>query len=237
MMSHTLFFVPDALTDKTVILLNEENSKHAIQVLRLKQGDFIELTDGKGHWAKAVITQEHRKQCQVQVQDLQLLPRASRQITLAISLLKNRNRFEWLLEKVTELGVARIIPLLCERTEKESARVERMQAILQSALLQSKQVWLPELTAPQSFSSIQNWKLKEGDAFIATCDSLPKQSLASLALTSQKNSLICIGPEGDFTEQEVALAMTNGFKPVSLGTTRLRTETAGVVAVSLLASH
>lgn len=236
-MSHPLFFVHDALTDKTVVLLDEENSKHAIQVLRLKQGDSIELTDGKGHWARAVITQEHRKECGVQLQDLQLLPRAPRQITLAISLLKNRNRFEWLLEKVTELGVARIIPLLCERTEKESARVERMQAILQSALLQSKQVWLPELTMPQPFSSLQDWKLKEGDAFIATCDSIPKQSLASLALTSQKNTLVCIGPEGDFTEQEVALAITNGFKPVSLGNTRLRTETAGVVAVSLLACH
>jgi 16S rRNA (uracil1498-N3)-methyltransferase len=234
-MSFPLFFVTEPLIGLTGITLDEENSKHAVQVLRLKMGNVVELTDGKGHVATASIVDDNRKRCRVAVQQIQSIPKPSRQITLAISLLKNRNRFEWLLEKVTELGVATIIPLLCERTEKESARLERMQSILQSALLQSRQVWLPELTEPQDFKAIKKWKLQEGDHFIATCNDVAKQLLSSLAMTSKKNVLICIGPEGDFTDDELKIATENNFMAVSLGASRLRTETAGIVAVSLLA--
>lgn len=233
-MSLPLFFITEPLTSLTAVTLNEENSKHAIQVLRLKNGNSIELTDGKGQLATASIIDDHRKHCQVQVQHIQSIPRPSRQITLAISLLKNRNRFEWLLEKATELGVANIIPLLCERTEKESARLDRMQSILQSALLQSRQVWLPALAAPQEFGEIERWKLQDGDHYIATCSDIAKQPLSMLAATSKKNILISIGPEGDFTDHELKIAAENNFVAVSLGSTRLRTETAGIVAVSLL---
>ncbi|NBX12057.1 MAG: 16S rRNA (uracil(1498)-N(3))-methyltransferase [Chitinophagaceae bacterium] len=234
-MSLPLFFITEPLTSLTAVTLDEENSKHAIQVLRLKNGNSIELTDGKGQLATASIIDDHRKHCQVQVQHIQSIPRPARQITLAISLLKNRNRFEWLLEKVTELGVSSIIPLLCERTEKESARLDRMQSILQSALLQSRQAWLPELAAPQEFRTIEKWKLQDGDHFIATCSEVVKQPLSTLATTCKKNVLICIGPEGDFTDNELEIAAENNFVSVSLGSSRLRTETAGIVAVSLLA--
>ena len=233
-MSAPLFFAASLPTTTTVIL-DEENSKHAVQVLRLKPGDLIQLTDGKGQLADARLQNDHRKHCSVEIINREQVPRSTRQITLAISLLKNRNRFEWLLEKVTELGVANIIPLLCERTEKESARVERMQSILQSALLQSRQVWLPTLVTPQEFGAIQKWKLQDGDHFIATCSDVAKQPLSSLVATSKKDVLICIGPEGDFTDDELNIAAENNFVSVSLGSSRLRTETAGIVAVSLLA--
>jgi len=234
-MSAPLFFITEPLVGLTGVTLDEDNSKHAIQVLRLKMGNIVELTDGKGQLATASIIDDNRKHCRLQVQQLQSIPRPLKQITLAISLLKNRNRFEWLLEKVTELGVANIIPLLCDRTEKESARVERMQSILQSALLQSRQVWLPTLVTPQEFGAIQKWKLQDGDHFIATCSDVTKQPLSSLIATSKKNVLICIGPEGDFTDDELNIAAENNFVSVSLGSSRLRTETAGIVAVSLLA--
>ncbi len=234
-MSVPLFFIIEPLVGLTSVTLDEDNSKHAIQVLRLKMGNIVELTDGKGQLATASIVDDNRKHCQLQVQQIQSIPRPSRQITLAISLLKNRNRFEWLLEKVTELGVTNIIPILCERTEKESARFERMQSILQSALLQSRQVWLPTLVTPQVFGAIEKWKLQDGDQFIATCSDVAKQPLSSLAMTSKKNVLICIGPEGDFTDDELKIAAENNFVSVSLGSSRLRTETAGMVAVSLLA--
>jgi 16S rRNA (uracil1498-N3)-methyltransferase len=234
-MSVPLFFITEPLVGLITVTLDEDNSKHAIQVLRLKMGNTVELTDGKGQLATASIVDDNRKHCRLQLQHIQSIQRSTRQITLAISLLKNRNRFEWLLEKVTELGVANIIPLLCERTEKESARFERMQSILQSALLQSRQVWLPTLSTPQEFGAMEKWKLQDGDYYIATCSDIAKQPLSSLAATSKKNVLICIGPEGDFTDDELKIAAENNFVSVSLGSTRLRTETAGIVAVSLLA--
>ncbi len=234
-MSVPLFFITEPLVGLITVTLDEDNSKHAIQVLRLKMGNTVELTDGKGQLATASIVDDNRKHCRLQVQQLQSIPRHSKQVTLAISLLKNRNRFEWLLEKVTELGVTKIVPLLCDRTEKESARFERMQSILQSALLQSRQVWLPSLATPQEFGAIEKWKLQDGDHYIATCSDVAKQPLSLLAATSKKNVLICIGPEGDFTDDELKIATKNNFVAVSLGSTRLRTETAGMVAVSLLA--
>ena len=232
-MSAPLFFSASLPTTATVVL-DEENSKHAVQVLRLKPGDLIQLTDGKGQLAEARLQHDHRKQCSVEIIHRKQVPRPARAITLAISLLKNRNRFEWLLEKITELGVTRIIPLLCVRTEKESARLDRMQAILQSALLQSGQAWLPELTAPISFDALEKWKLSTGVNLIATCSDVVKQPLVQIAQQNATEFLLCIGPEGDFSDPEINLARQHHFIPVSLGNTRLRTETAGVAGVSLL---
>ena len=230
------FFYTDSFSPATrTLLLDEENSRHAVQVLRLSKGDAILLTDGKGHLLAAKIIDDHRKQCQVAIEAIEFFPRSEKQVTLAISLLKNRNRFEWLLEKTTELGVAQIIPLRCARTEKESARMDRMEAVLISALLQSRQVWLPELKAPVNFNTIHDWKLPDGFNYIAYCDEVPKKPLSELVVSASSKRLICIGPEGDFTSEEFAQALEENFTPVSLGNTRLRTETAGVVAVSLLA--
>ena len=237
MMQAPYFYIDSFSAGAATLTLDEENSRHAIQVLRLTKTDPILLTDGKGHLVSATIIDDHRKHCQVKVESVEFFPRSQRQVTLAISLLKNRNRFEWLLEKVTELGITRIIPLLCARTEKESARMDRMESVLISALLQSRQVWLPELKSPTNFNAVQEWKLSTGSNYIAYCEEVPKKPLSELAARETQQSLICIGPEGDFSPAEYAMAMEEHFIGVSLGNTRLRTETAGVVAVSLLCLH
>jgi 16S rRNA (uracil1498-N3)-methyltransferase len=229
------FFYTDSFSQGiNTLVLDEENSRHAVQVLRLTKGDTILLTDGKGHLLTAKIIEDHRKHCEVSIESIEFFPRSEKQVTLAISLLKNRNRFEWLLEKTTELGVAQIIPLRCARTEKETARMDRMEAVLISALLQSRQVWLPELKGPVNFNTIRDWKLSVGSNFIAYCEEVPKKPLGLLISSVAPKSLICIGPEGDFTPEEFAQALEENFTAVSLGNTRLRTETAGVAAVSVL---
>ena len=162
------------------IELDEDTSKHIVQVLRMKEGEKLNLTDGKGNLLITEITAAHKKHCLVKVIDSRFTPESfrdhdSRKITIAISLLKNANRFEWFLEKATELGVSEIIPLICERTEKEKFRYERMQGICISAMLQSQQVWLPVLHEPVEFNSVIKSSTSE-QKFIAHCDEAPNPS-------------------------------------------------------------
>lgn len=227
------FYIKDFSDASNFIELDEINSRHIVQVLRMKIGDALHLTDGKGHLITAEISEEHKKHCVVKKTAVSFQPHEGRKVSLAISLVKNVSRFEWMLEKVTEIGVQKIIPIICNRTEKEKFRMDRMEGICISALLQSKQVWLPELVEPVSFSQIANWKNNSGSLFIAHCEEQQKNSIASISETALEESMIAIGPEGDFTNEEIALAFANGFQPLSLGENRLRTETAGVVAVSL----
>jgi 16S rRNA (uracil1498-N3)-methyltransferase len=157
------------------LVLDEDTSKHITGVLRMKAGEAVLLTDGKGTKAEAVITDDHRKRCTVRVDAVETEPeRTTRVICIAISLLKNAARFEWFLEKATEIGVAEIMPLLCERTERNAFRHDRMQAILISAMLQSQQCWLPVLHEPMKF---ENCCKQAQDKFIAHCLPQQKQSL------------------------------------------------------------
>jgi len=214
------------------ITLDETNSKHAIQVLRMKVGDQMHLTDGKGHLITATIVNDHRKHCQVSVDFIESQEKKGSEVTIAIALTKNTSRFEWFLEKAAELGVSRVIPLITKRTEKQKFKEERLQNILVSAMLQSQQTWLLQMNAPVEFGQlIANPELAPAsNRYIAHCietDRLPlKHSLLS--------SIILIGPEGDFTSEEIATALSNGYQPVTLGPTRLRTETAGMAAATLL---
>ena len=163
----------------------------------------------------------------------QLTTHNSPKITIAISLLKNTNRFEWFLEKATEIGVSEIIPLICERTEKQKFRYDRMKGICISAMLQSQQTWLPILHEPKQFNHLAIEQFGTQQKFIAHCNEASgKKNLSTFQPLN--HSTILIGPEGDFTKQEIELALQNGFTPVSLGETRLRSETAGVVASVLL---
>ena len=236
-MSLPYFFV-DKLAPKTQNLaLNEEQSKHIIQVLRMQKEDEILLTDGKGIKAHSVIVDDHRKRCEVKIVSVEKQEELLPKVSIAISLIKNASRFEWFLEKATEIGVNEIIPILCERTEKEKFRFDRLQNILISAMLQSQQCWLPTLIEPIAFTKL----IEEGVAankFIAHCLPQQKQQLSSSfrhpSFTINHSSLILIGPEGDFTENEIQLALANKFQPVALGNTRLRTETAGIFASVLL---
>lgn len=227
-MSLPYFFAAE-LTADDQIELPEETSKHCIQVLRMQQGEQIVLTDGKGTLIKATIINADRKHCIVQVNDRKSENKNEKQVCIAMSLLKNTSRFEWFLEKVTEIGVAEIIPLICKRTEKQYFRQERMEQIIVSALLQSQQSWLPVLHEPISFEKLL-LQSTHHNKLIAHCENGIKQKL-----TNQRgNTLILIGPEGDFANEEIEFALKNNFIPVTLGNTRLRTETAGVVAAGLL---
>ena len=231
-MSLPLFYITDL--NSLDIILNEETSKHIVQVLRMEISEQIQLTDGKGALATAVITDNNRKRCQVQIiQTSNIKPPASN-ITIAISPVKNSSRFEWFLEKATEIGVNEIIPIICSRTEKQHFKFERMQSILISAMLQSQQVWLPELQQPIKFSdAVANTSKQQ--KFIAHCiDECSKIQLRIALEDASKSKIILIGPEGDFTNDEINLSLKHNFQPVTLGDTRLRTETAGIVAATLL---
>jgi 16S rRNA (uracil1498-N3)-methyltransferase len=235
-MSLPIFYIEAAATANEIITLPEEASKHIVQVLRMQVGAALRLTDGLGNLFAAEITDDHKKHCSVRIVGVQTTPPASRHITIAISLLKNASRFEWFLEKATEIGIQSIIPLLCERTEREHFRHDRMKGILVSAMLQSQQSWLPVLHQPVSYEQL--FRLEDiattPQKFIAHCLEEQRLELHEQVNTSSAGQLLLIGPEGDFTPNEIALALEHQFTPVTLGNNRLRTETAGVVGATLL---
>ena len=234
------FFYTEAISaEQNIVVLNEENSKHAVQVLRMQNGEQLRLTDGFGNLYTAEISDAHKKKCTVNILERKFEDAPARQVSIAVSPVKNNSRFEWFLEKATEIGVAEIIPIICARTEKQHFRHDRMNGILISALLQSQQVWLPKLHEPMKYEKyIQSVQNKDAQKFIAHCEDQQKTSLrGKLSESSTLNlqpSTILIGPEGDFTKEEIVLALQNNFSPVALGDTRLRTETAALVAATLL---
>lgn len=251
-MALPFFYIESYDSSSAIIILNEETSKHAVQVLRMKEGELLNLTDGKGNLFTAEITAANKRNCAVRINTLIFTPPAVRKISIAISLVKNATRFEWFLEKATEIGVSEIIPLLCERTERQHFRNDRMKGILVSAMLQSQQTWLPVLHQPKKFEDVfrltppsdgieetgvgsrQTGTADGAQKFIAHCEEGNKQSIKQMMEDGASMYTILIGPEGDFTPNEIQLATENNFIPVTLGETRLRTETAGVVAASLL---
>jgi 16S rRNA (uracil1498-N3)-methyltransferase len=213
--------------------LNYPSSRHIVQVLRMRQGEQLVLTDGRGLQAIATILDPNKKHCRVRISQKTFREPDARRISIALSLLKNANRFEWFLEKATELGIWEIIPLKCSRTEKQQFRRERMQSIVESAMVQSQQSWMPRLREPADLAGfLENAACDQ--LFIAHCGKDEKKHLGELINAGLSSQLILIGPEGDFTEEEIALALRSGFVPVSLGEHRLRSETAAVAAAALL---
>jgi len=233
-MALPFFYINEYNTSQKEIVLDEDTSRHVVQVLRMKEGEKLNLTDGKGSLITAEIADAHKKHCSVKIIDTRYKTHDSRKVTIAISLLKNTSRFEWFLEKATEIGVSEIIPLICERTEKQKFRYDRMKGICISAMLQSQQCWLPELHEPVLFGDLVMRQFDVYRKMIAHCLEESKDALADLQISKLSNQLLVIGPEGDFTKEEIELALQNNFIPVSLGVTRLRSETAGVVAAALL---
>ena len=232
-MALPFFYKEDLVASSTDVVLDEANSKHVVQVLRMQNGEQLQLTNGKGDLFTAEITDNNRKKCTVKVIQTNNLQRSTNNISIAISPVKNNTRFEWFLEKATEIGVTEIIPLVCSRTEKTVFKFERMKSILISAMLQSQQCWLPVLHEPTKFNALITSATQQ-QKFIAHCTDDAKRDLTDLNNESLSSKIILIGPEGDFTEEEIKLALENHFSAVSLGETRLRTETAGIVAATLL---
>ena len=224
-----LFHFPDLQTAHGNIQLTEEIRKHAFTVLRMQAGEQLMLTDGKGFSAKADIMQADKKQLMVALREKVSHPAPQKKMILGISLLKNTARFEWMLEKVTEIGITEIIPLLAERTERQHFRQERFYQILVSACLQSGQFHFPVLHEPVKLAALYSMDLPS-NKFMAHCMGGDKPQLSG----QSSDSILLIGPEGDFTPEELTLALQHQFEPVGLGESRLRTETAGIVGAVLL---
>lgn len=226
------FFYDGPFKEQSVVALDETAAKHIWQVLRMQSDDYIEITDGKGHVATGTIKVVERHECEVTLEKVVFAPRKSHQLHLAVAFTKNNSRNEWLLEKAAELGVASITPIAAARSEKVHFRDERWEKLLISALLQSKQDYMPELNNIMPLPEVLKKYKSIEHRFLAHCiDSMPKQTFASQVKT-QTETVILIGPEGDFRQDEVELAIENGYKTVSLGQQRLRTETAAISACS-----
>lgn len=234
-MSSLPFFYEQAIPGiHAHVTLSEETSKHCIQVLRMQAGAKLQLTDGRGNLYLASIISADKKKTVVLIEEHRSQPAPSQKTGIAISLLKNASRFEWFLEKATEIGVTEIQPLLSQRTEHSRFRHDRLNGILIAAMLQSQQAWLPLLHEPVSFAdhvTRSGWQQK----LVAHCEECTKQLIKDLPLSPATE--ILIGPEGDFTPAEIKMALEQGYEPVSLGNTRLRAETAGVVASALLVNR
>ncbi len=227
-MNLQLYLLPDI--KEGMLSLPESLSHHLANVLRLQPGEAILLTDGFGIKANATIHSVSKRQVIVNVSDTIQVPVGTNRVSLAISFTKNASRMEWLLEKITELGVNNIYPIITSRSEKTFFKQERFQKIIESAMCQSMQYYLPQLHLPVSFQEFVANK-PASEKYIAHC--LPDERKISITPLKNRDCLICIGPEGDFTSLEIELALANGFKPITLGVTRLRTETAGMVSVVL----
>lgn len=228
------FYSAQTAAPGLMIELDEPTSRHMVQVLRMQTGEAVRLSNGTGIITDGIIVNNHKKHCSLQVEAVLQESRQTHHC-MAVSPLKNQSRFEWFLEKAAELGIARIVPLICQRTEKSQVKMERMQQILISAMLQSQQAFMPQLDQPVKFS---HWIHSEwnGAKWIAHCAPGGKTALTQ-AITRNSGkvpSVLLIGPEGDFTEAEIEAAFNKQYQPVSLGSTRLRTETAALTGAVLL---
>ena len=224
-----LFYTPDI---DNSYFLSEEESAHCVRVLRYDRGDEILLTDGRGTTYHARITNPHPRHCEYEIISQEKQEKTHNiYLHIAIAPTKNIERLEWMVEKCTEIGVDEITPLLCRFSERKNLRNDRLEKIILSAAKQSLTSYLPKLNPLTDFAELmqQFGDNKEMDKFIAHCYKDEKRELKD-ALQQGRDVLILIGPEGDFSEQEVELAIKAGFAPVGLGRSRLRTETAGVVA-------
>ena len=225
------FYEPSLNIGVNQFTLSPETSKHCVQVLRMQEGANIDITNGLGAVFNATIQSAHKANSLVNIERHQSIAASKQKITLGISLLKNAVRLEWLFEKATEMGIHQIVPLICERTIHERFKMDRMQNIIQSAMIQSQQAWLPSLSEPIALNTfIQQQKASLN--LIAHCEPSDKKNIKEIVALEDVNLLI--GPEGDFSSSEIATAISNNYTPIQLGPTRLRTETAGIFALSVL---
>lgn len=226
-----LFYVPNI--SGAEVILDETESKHAIRVLRLQKGDLVQIVDGAGGLFKAEIADANPKKCRLAIVESTLnFGKRNFHLHIAIAPTKNNERTEWFLEKATEIGICEITPLITERSERKTVNPERLEKILVSAMKQSVKAYLPKLNNQQNFKELVKQPFN-GKKFIAYIEEKQTVHLKNL-VDKTDNVLVLIGPEGDFSPAEVQLALQNGFQPVSLGESRLRTETAGIVACHIV---
>ncbi|EJL65767.1 16S rRNA (uracil(1498)-N(3))-methyltransferase [Flavobacterium sp. CF136] len=223
-----LFYNPDIDETTESFSFDKEESRHIIKVLRKKDSDILHVTNGLGFLFETKITLASDNKCTVQVLSVKKADEPKFRLHLAVAPTKMNDRFEWFLEKATEIGIQEITPVFCDRSERKAINPERFEKIILSAMKQSNETFLPKLNQAVSFKEFIKQK-NEGLNLIAHCEETDKKSLKEI-LRSNENVTMLIGPEGDFSEKEIALALENNFQPVTLGNTRLRTETAAIVA-------
>ena len=224
-----LFYTPDIDPASSSYYLNEEESKHGIRVLRLTTNDQVELIDGKGNFFTAVIIDPHPKKTQLQIMSVKNeFNKRNHYLHIAVAPTKNIERLEWFLEKATEIGIDEISLITCQRSERKEAKTERLNKIITSAVKQSIKAYHPVLNETLPLNKMMATAF-EGQKFIAHCEPGEKIQLkGSIELNGRY--LVLIGPEGDFTPKEIDDALHNDFKAITLGDSRLRTETAALEA-------
>ncbi|MEM0516871.1 MULTISPECIES: 16S rRNA (uracil(1498)-N(3))-methyltransferase [Aequorivita] len=230
-----LFYNPDILDSETFqksneIIFDKEESRHIVKVLRMKVGHTFKITNGKGSFFNAEILNANPKGCLVKILSEEKQQPLPYQLHLAVAPTKLNDRYEWFLEKATEIGISEITPIICDHSERKVIKPERYEKIVQSAAKQSLKAYLPLLNPAVSFKDFMILESKsKGLKCIAHCEETDRKSLKSLLLPKQRVTIL-IGPEGDFSTEEVVLAKRHGFIPVTLGKSRLRTETAAIAA-------
>ncbi len=215
------------------LTFSREESKHITKVLRKKEGHVLHITNGIGDLFSGEITFATPNKCIASITHLKHLSPKDYSVHLVVAPTKMNDRYEWFLEKATEIGVDEITPIICDHSERKTIKNERFDRILQSAMKQSLQLFLPKLNPAISFREFMLLKHPE-QRFIAHCEKTSKKSFKN-SIESNKDIMILIGPEGDFSSKEIEQALQNNFIPVMLGNTRLRTETAAIVATHSIA--
>ena len=228
-----LFYNRDIKQNDITFTFDKEESKHIVKVLRKKEMDTIHITNGLGYLFISEIILASEKKCQVKITDTKFFEPTNYQLHIAVAPTKLNDRFEWFLEKATEIGIHEITPILCDHSERKVYKIDRAEKILQAAMKQSLQYYLPKINEPIPFSE---FIAKEylSDNYIAHCEELDRKSFQK-TIKEKENILILIGPEGDFSKKEINKAILKKFTPVTLGNTRLRTETAAIVACHTVA--
>lgn len=222
-----LFYTPDIISD--TYKLDKEESTHCVRVMRLKEGSQIHITDGRGNLYNARLISADVKECIAEI--IETIPDYNKKnfhLHIAIAPTKNIDRFEWFLEKATEIGINEITPIICEHSERTVIKPDRLQKIIISAMKQSLKTYLPVLNEAVKFNDFLETTFEE-NKYIAHCEKNEKTAL-QIACKKAQSALILIGPEGDFSLSEIKKAIENNYLPISLGNSRLRTETAGIVA-------
>ncbi|WP_442846321.1 16S rRNA (uracil(1498)-N(3))-methyltransferase [Leeuwenhoekiella sp. H156] len=230
-----LFYNPDIAANAKEARFPKDESKHIVKVLRKREGDILDITNGSGNFFKAEITQASPSNCTVKILEFTTEKAFDYHLHLAVAPTKLNDRYEWFLEKATEIGISEITPIICDHSERKVVKEDRYERILQSAMKQSLKAYLPKLNEAVSFSEFMEAQAAtETDRFIAHCEETNRFSLKQ-KLKPKTDVLILIGPEGDFSPAEIEQALKAGFVPVMLGEQRLRTETAAVVATHSVA--
>ena len=228
-----LFYNSEIKKSDLTFFFDKEESKHIVKVLRKKEGGKIFITNGLGYLFESEIIMASEKKCEVKITKETFQEPTAFYTHIAVAPTKMNDRLEWFLEKATEIGIHEITPIICDHSERKVYKIDRAEKIIQAAMKQSLHFYLPKINEPVSLSQFVKSKI-DGQKFIAHCEETDKKSFKNEVIKDEKITIL-IGPEGDFSTKEINLAIDNNFIPVTLGNTRLRTETAALVACHTIA--